>query len=204
MSPGVRKLLLTAHVTCSVGWLGSVAAFLAISIAGRTSSDPAMIRGAYLAMNLIGGVVIVPLGIASLVTGVIQGLATPWGLFRHYWVVTKLLLTVGATFLLVLHQLTAVASAADRVSGDGVIPDPTLLGIGSQLIADACLAIAVLLATTTLSIFKPWGLTRYGRRAQGRPEDDATSTGRTIIIVLVVGAVLAFVISHLVGGGMRH
>ena len=200
----VRKVALTAHVTCSVGWLGSVAAFLAISIAGRTSADPTTIRSAYLAMNLIGGFVIVPLGIASLATGVIQGAGTSWGVFRHYWVVTKLLLTIGATFLLVLHQLTAVATAAHRVSGDALVPDPTLRAIGSQLVADASLAIVVLFATTTLSVFKPWGLTRYGRRELGRPEESGSSSGRTIIIVLVVAVLLAVAISHLAGGGMRH
>ena len=44
--------------------------------------------------------VIVPLAIASLLTGVVQALATPWGLFRHYWVVIKLFLTVFATLVL--------------------------------------------------------------------------------------------------------
>src|SRR5258708_3540597 len=115
MSPGIRKFALTAHVTSSVGWLGAVAAFLVLSIAGLTSRDAETVRGAYLAMNLIGEFIIVPLGIAALLTGIVQSLGTPWGLFRYYWVLMKLVLTVGATFLLLLHQFTAVAEAAKRV-----------------------------------------------------------------------------------------
>ena len=41
-------------------------------------------RGAYLAMDLIGWFVIVPLSLASLLTGLVQALGTTWGLFRHY------------------------------------------------------------------------------------------------------------------------
>jgi hypothetical protein len=36
MTPRLRKFALTAHVTSSVGWLGAVAAFLALAVAGLT------------------------------------------------------------------------------------------------------------------------------------------------------------------------
>ena len=52
MSPGYRKVALTAHVTASVGWLGAVAGFLALAIAGLTSHDPQHVRSAYLAMTV--------------------------------------------------------------------------------------------------------------------------------------------------------
>jgi hypothetical protein len=37
MAPGLRKFVLTAHVTSSVGWLGAVAGFLALAVAGLTA-----------------------------------------------------------------------------------------------------------------------------------------------------------------------
>jgi hypothetical protein len=43
MSPGLRKLALLAHVTCSVGWLGAVAGFLALAIAGLASRELLMV-----------------------------------------------------------------------------------------------------------------------------------------------------------------
>ena len=76
MTPSLRKLALTAHVTSSVGWLGAVAAFLALAIAGLTSRDPQMVRAAYLAMELTGWFVIVPLSLASPLTGLVQSLCT--------------------------------------------------------------------------------------------------------------------------------
>ena len=79
LAPRLRKFALTTHVVCSVGWLGSVASFLALAIAGVTSDDAQMVRAAYLAMELTGWFVIVPLSLASLITGIIQSLGTQWG-----------------------------------------------------------------------------------------------------------------------------
>jgi len=166
MSPRLRTLALTGHVVSSVGWLGAVASFLVLGIAGLTSRDAQVVRGAYIAMNLIGQYLIVPLSLATLVTGLVQSLGTHWGLIRHYWVLAKFALTVGATILLVLHQFTAVAEAARRVSDSGDSTLPNVGGLGTQLVADAGLAVVVLLIATTLSVYKPWGKTRFALRPQ--------------------------------------
>ena len=102
MTPRLRKFALTAHVVSSVGWLGAVAGFLALAAAGLTSQDAQMVRAAYLAMELIAWFVIVPLALASLLTGLVQSVGTTWGLFRHYWVLAKLLVTVLATIVLLM------------------------------------------------------------------------------------------------------
>jgi hypothetical protein len=49
---------------------------------------------------------------------VVQSLGTPWGLFRHYWVVFKLLITAFATIILLIYlgtfrHMAAVAADAD-------------------------------------------------------------------------------------------
>lgn len=68
-------------VVSSVGLLGAIASFLALAIAGVTSQNAPTVRAAYLAMELTARFVIVPLAFASLLTGLIQSLGTPWGLF---------------------------------------------------------------------------------------------------------------------------
>jgi len=103
MPPWLRKLALAIHITASVGWLGAVAAFLALAITGLNGQDAFLVSGAYLAMDVTVTYVIVPLSIASLVSGLIQSLGTSWGLFRHYWVIAKLLITAVSTFLLLSH-----------------------------------------------------------------------------------------------------
>jgi len=82
MTPGLRKFALTTHVTSSVGLLGSIAAFLALAVAGLSNPNDQLARAAYPAMELIARIVIVPLAFAALLSGVIQSLGTAWGLFR--------------------------------------------------------------------------------------------------------------------------
>jgi len=164
MSPGLRKLSLTAHVTSSVGWLGSVAGFLALAVAGLTSNDAELVRATYLAMDLTGWLVIVPLGGVSFVTGLIQSLGTTWGLFRHHWVVAKLVISVLASAFLVVHmQLTSLKAHA---AATRYLSRSDLGGLRLQIAGDAGAAIVVLLVAVILSVYKPRGLTRYGWRKQ--------------------------------------
>src|SRR5258708_912117 len=168
MTTGVRKFALTAHVTSSVGLLGSIAAFLALAIAGLTSQDIKMVRAAYLAMELIARFVIVPLAFASLLTGLIQSLGTPWGLFRHYWVVVKLLLTVFATVVL-LVKMELIGYAA-RLAAETTLSRADLRAAGIQLVVHAAGGLLVLLVPAVLSVYKPPGMTPYGWRKQYEPE----------------------------------
>lgn len=162
MRPLVRRLALIAHVVTSVGWLGSVGAFLALALAGLVSEDPQRVRGAYLAMELIGWFVIVPLSVGSFVTGIVQSLGTEWGLFRHYWIVIKLVLNVFASVVLLIHMAPITEIA--RLAATSPMLGPDSHAIRVQLIADASAAIAVLLVATGLSVIKPRGLTKHGRR----------------------------------------
>jgi hypothetical protein len=164
MTPRLRKFALTAHVTSSVGWLGAVAGFLALAVAGLTNQDAQMVRTAYLAMELIGWCVIVPLSLASLPTGLVMSLGTEWGLFRHYWVLAKLLITVLATILLLVH-MQPVGHLA-RVVAETTLASGELAGLRVQLVADAGAALLALLVATALSVYKPRGMTRYGWRKQ--------------------------------------
>jgi uncharacterized membrane protein len=164
MSPGLRKFALTAHVTASVGWLGGVVAFLALAVAGMTSDDAQTVRGAYLMMELIGWYALVPLALASLLTGLVQSLGSKWGLFRHYWVVFKLLINVFATIVLLMYTQT-LEHFARLAEETGSSDDLSRLRTSSPLL-HAGLALLLLLVATTLAIYKPQGLTPYGQRKQ--------------------------------------
>ena len=157
--PVVRKAVLTAHVATSVGWLGAVVAYLVLDLAAVTSQDLDVARAAFVAMELVVVSAVVPLATASLVIGVVNALGTSWGLFRHYWVVVKLLLTLVATVVLLL-QVPGIRSMADA-AGSGA--DPTDL---PGTLAHSIGGLVVLVLVTVMSIYKPRGLTRYGWRRQ--------------------------------------
>jgi len=163
MSSRTRLFLLTTHVVSSVGLLGAVACFLTLSLIGLTSRDADSVRAVYLAMDLTAWFVINPLAIASLIIGLIQSLGSRWGLFRHYWVVVKLLLTILTIVVLMLQMepidfLSRAATEAELTSLD--------LPVQIRLVVHAAGGLMVLLVLTILSIYKPRGMTRYGIRRQ--------------------------------------
>ena len=162
MTPLRRKLLLTTHVVASVSWLGSVAAFLALAVVGLRSDDVGQARAAYVAMDVVAWTVILPLCVASLLTGVVQSLATPWGLFRHWWIVIKLVVTLLSTLILLVHMnpISFMGDAAATMT----LADHR--DVRLQLVVDAAAAIGALSFNTLLSVLKPKGLTRYGWRRQ--------------------------------------
>lgn len=166
MTPRLRKLALTAHITSSIGWIGADAGFLALAIAGLTSQDAQMVRAAYLAMGLTAWFVIIPLSLASLLTGLVQSLGTRWGLFRHYWVLVKFLIAIFATIVLLIHTqpigLLADAAAETTLSSAD-LREPRI-----QLVVAAGAGLLVLLVNTTLAVYKPRGMTPYGWRKQNR------------------------------------
>ena len=161
MTPGLRKLALTAHVTSSVGWLGAAVAYLGLAAGALTSQDAGMARAAYLAMESITWFALVPLCLASLTTGLVQSLGTPWGLFRHYWVLFKLLLTVLATIVLLLNTRTVSFLAGVAAETESAVP-----GALAGQILHAGVGSLVLLVATALAVNKPRGLTPYGWRKQ--------------------------------------
>jgi hypothetical protein len=112
-------------------------------------------------MELTGWYVIVPLALASVLTGLVMALGTKWGLFRHYWVLISFVLTILAIVVLLLHMPT-VNSTADVVQkAEGASLD----GLGGDLLHPA-IGLVVLLVIQTLYVYKPPGLTRYGWRKQ--------------------------------------
>ena len=208
MTSSIRKLALTAHVTASVGWLGAIAAFLALAVAALLSDDLAIVRASAVGMQVTTWAVIVPLAITSLLTGLIVSLGTPWGLFRHYWVLVKLVLTLFATLLLVLH--TQPIGLLARTAREATVLGADLRRLDLRVTGDAALAVVALLVSVTLSVYKPRGVTPYGWRRLAGPGTvgdvgDATVRPRWVaplaIAVVVLVMVFRLVIVHLTGGG---
>lgn len=162
---------------------------------------------AYIAMWLSCWLVIIPSNIGSLLTGLIQALCTPWGLFKHWWILVKFILTIGCTVLLLLHtnQIDYLAqTASDFASTE-------LYGLRTEIMYKAALALLVLIAITTISVYKPWGLTLYGQRKlreqnQSRADSKAITKKSKILYVLLglLILVILFILHRHFGGGMHH
>jgi hypothetical protein len=167
MAPRLRKFALAAHLAFSVGWIGAVAGYIALDVAAATSQDAQTLRSAYLAMELIAWYVIVPLSLASLLTGLVMSLGTKWGLFRHYWVLISFLLTIIATIVL-LAETQTISYYAD-IAADPTTSSDDLRALGNTLVHSVG-GTVVLLVILVLNVYKPRGMTRYGWRKQQQEE----------------------------------
>jgi len=165
MPSRIRRVALTAHITSTLSWLGAIAGFLALAIAGLRSNDVQLVRSTYLGMELIGWYVLVPLCVASLVTGLVMSLGTTWGLFRHYWVLIKFVITVVSAVILFMYTQT-LEQLGDLARSSTLSIEA--LRNGSPVL-HASAAIVALLVNTVLSVYKPRGMTDYGRsKVEGR------------------------------------
>jgi hypothetical protein len=149
------------HIVVSVGWLGLDAALVALEVIGLSTGDPQERAGIAAAMAALVVWVVVPVVFASLVSGLVLALSTPWGLVRYWWVLVKCgiasVLTATGLMLMLprLHQIIAGEAEPVRI----------------QMLIGRSIALTLLLAATGLSVVKPWGKTPHGARlrtTQGR------------------------------------
>ncbi|MEX2222903.1 MAG: DUF2269 domain-containing protein [Candidatus Rokuibacteriota bacterium] len=219
MTGGLRKFALTAHVSLAVGWIGAVAAYLVLVVAAMTTKGTHTLRAAWIAMELIGWYLIVPLALASLLTGLVMALGTPWGLFRHYWTIISLILTVIATAVLLQHMQTVSTFAS--VAADGSVDVGGLRGALPGELLHAGVGLLILLVINALNVYKPMGMTAYGSRRASEaawrsrsPHVDRSEPSRGSVAVTpfwvrvlgfhALGFAVLFVIMHLVGRGGLH
>lgn len=189
MTPAIRKLTLTTHVTASVGWIGALAVFFAHALAGWLSRDEQVVRAVSIAMGITAWHVILPLSLASFTTGLVQALGTAWGLLRHYWIVFKLLLSAVATIVLLL-KLAPISYLAEAAAGT-TFSSADVLGLRTSLMIHAGGGLLVLLTAATLAIYKPQGTTGRGSSTPGWVK----VFGAALIVLILLLVVM------LLGGG---
>ena len=152
---------MTLHIALAVGWLGASMVMLTLAVAARASQSAEQARGGYWAMQLVADVLLIPLSLSVLLTGILVAVTSPWGLLRYWWVTIKLIATCAAVTLSLL-ALPALTRVAYRDALRHVIPAEH--SAGSRLIIAASVSVVLYLSLTAVSVLKPWGRTGRGLR----------------------------------------
>ncbi|MCX4675752.1 DUF2269 domain-containing protein [Streptomyces sp. NBC_01433] len=148
----VRRGLLVAHVAVSVSWLGLTVGLLTLGVAAFVTGDATTAQAATRAMKIFGDRLVIPVALLALLSGLVLALGTPWGLARHRWVWTKFWLTLITAGL----SIFSLRPGIDEAAASGVVD--------IDLIIAPSVATATYLFITAVSVLKPWGPTRRGRR----------------------------------------
>jgi len=161
--PRIRKALLAAHITSSVGWLGIISVMATMAIAAASADGSEFVGSAYRMMLLVDETFLGPAHQLALLTGVALAAGTRWGVWRRRWVAAKLALLLGMMLVgsLLLQDLALEAHAMVE-AGRPVAEIRNEVGLLLAVLTP--LGPLTGITATLLSVYKPGGLTRYGRR----------------------------------------
>lgn len=165
LPPAWRKGLLVLHIIAGISWMGVDIALLILLMTARTSGNAVLVASGFNAIRTVVPLAVPPLSLSILITGVLLGLGTNWGLFRYWWVLVKLslsLLMTGLVFTSLVPGVNAIAlldlssTSADAVrAGLGDLP--------TQLLYPPIVSFLMLGAATVLSVYKPWRRTPWSQ-----------------------------------------
>jgi hypothetical protein len=165
MAKRARTLLVWLHVVTSVGWLSQAVALFALLLYGLNTGDVNAFRMA----RVLDHHVLAFMGAASAFSGMMLSATTPWGYFRHWWVLAKFAITVGQLYVGVFILSDNLEAAANgHVSA--------WLPVGT-----ACM-ISAFSFQTWLSVAKPWGRTPWADPKVKLP----TASTKAFVLALVV------------------
>jgi hypothetical protein len=167
--PRSRRAVLSVHIIASVAWIGVDLCTLMLAVVGSDSSDVTTQRAAFVVLEPIANLLLVPLPLLALLTGILIALGTPWGLLRHYWVITSLVLTSVAAAAVLFALRPRLIQAAGRAR-HALDPGAAVGMLRQQIIIATSIALLVLCAVTAINVVKPWGQTLRARRAADTPD----------------------------------
>nr|WP_232837224.1 hypothetical protein [Lentzea terrae] len=167
MQKRMRTLVVWLHVVTSVGWLSQAVALLALVLYGMKTGDD----NAFKMARVLDHQVLAFMGAASAFTGMMLSATTPWGYFRHWWVLAKFVITVGQLYI----GIFILSDNLEAASHGHVTP---WLPVGTAFM------ISAFSFQTWLSVAKPWGRTPWADPKVKLP----TASTKAFVLALVIPA----------------
>jgi uncharacterized membrane protein len=159
---GTRKGVLVVHIASAGAWLG-VDVVMAVLVFRALLTDDGRAKAlSFRALELIAVGPLLACGLLCLLSGILLGLSSRYGLVRYWWVAAKLVLNLLLTGLVLVALAPEVAAHAEQARQfDAGLPVPLEVG---QLIFPPIVSPTALLVAMVLAVFKPWGRIRRSGR----------------------------------------
>ena len=180
MAKRARTLLVWLHVVSSVGWLSQAVALLALLLYGMRTSDVNAFRMA----RVLDHNVLAIMANTSAFTGMMLSATTPWGYFRHWWVLAKFAITISQLYIGIF-----ILSGNLQAASEGHVSAWMPVGTGFMISAIAF--------QTWLSVAKPWKRTPWAD-----PKIKLPTAGTAAFVLALVVPAIDFALSLVVGNPM--
>lgn len=158
-----RKTLLVLHMVSGIGWMGLDVALLVLAVTALRSSEAEVVYSSYRAMAIAFPGPVLLLSFSMVVTGVLLGWGTHWGMLRSWWVLMKLVLS-AIMLALVNFSLAPTLTGIPGMLSSGLSAEELRASLGdlpNTLLFPPVVSFLMLATAVILSVFKPWGLTPW-------------------------------------------
>lgn len=162
LSARTRKVVIVIHIVTIGAWIGLDVAMGVIIFTAIFSHSDQTKALCYQALDLFVVVPLLAAGPVCLVTGLILGWGSKYGVLRYKWVATKLVLNLVLTALVVISLAPGISEAAR--TGRALAAGEDVSIAAQDLVFPPIVSPTALVIAATLSVFKPWGLMRRPRR----------------------------------------
>ncbi|CAM5780763.1 MULTISPECIES: hypothetical protein [Brevibacillus] len=154
-----KQLIIIIHVLSVVCWLGGAMVMLLLGMYMLKAENGEQLYYTLDNMHLVDVVFIRYTAVVALLTGIVLSVWTNWGLFKHYWILIKLILTVSLIGFGIgymadwLSQIVRIAEQERFLA----LGDAAFLNTSYSLIGGAIANIVSLIFMTAITYFKPFG-----------------------------------------------
>jgi hypothetical protein len=177
--------LVAAHAVAAACWIGIAVTFVAMSVVAMSTNDIHTTMAIYELMATFDLTLLRWANFATFLTGIALSITTKWGLIRYYWVAAKVAIAVAILIMAFgfLHDSLERAGheAAELAATRGTAAQ--LSGASDVVLWGFSLAMLSLVGALLLSLYKPGGRTRRGRRlttAAPRPRALPKAVAKTV------------------------
>ena len=162
-----RRTTLLTHIAAAGAWLGLDVVLGVLVGTALLTGDGQRAAVALQSLGLFAVWPLVVVGLVCLVSGLLLGLGSTYGLVRYWWVAVKLVLNVTLVSL-VLVLLRPVVGDSSEAARTALLEGTAPPAVG-DLVYPPVVSTTLVLVAMTLSVFKPWGAIR--RRGSHRPTE---------------------------------
>lgn len=151
------KALKVVHLVCAIAWFGSAISMNLL----RHLVDVNDAVGMYWMAEILEAIdmqILVPGAVGCLVTGIVYGIFTNWGFFKHKWLVLKWVLTIFmilfGTFYMgpLVKENVIIGKAVMEGGGDTAL---YWHNVSANAVA-GLLQLILLTVVTVVYVYKPW------------------------------------------------